>query len=530
MVDSTQWIEIVGMALWLKTHSSYLAAALFGTVGVLVFCLIQWCTRFGVGLEPDSVVYLQVASNIIAGKGVTFNGDPLTHFPPVYPLLLAFVSLGGSEPLEAARWFHATLFGVTLVTVGLIVYNLTQRSLVASLCAILLILSSSSIVIVYVMAWSESPFLLFALISYAFVIFSLDHPGRLALVIAALVLGTAAATRYVGITLILPAVIALLVLQKKPFTQRLVDSVFLSVLSLLPLSIWLLRNVLLEASAANRTLAYHPIPLEYFWEAIETVLQWLCPFPGPIKARALVGLCIVGLITGWDLFRLKIIIKKSEEISLSLKLQILILLFIFSYICMLFLSISYVDAATHLDFRILSPIYIFGVILFLLFTWDVKNFVRARSLWRAMLLYVLLLICYNAVNAYARISQIHEEGIGYTSEEWRTSEVLEFLRFVPEEIPIYSNGPDVINILLHREAKMIPVEIHSTSRLPNQDFASEMAQMTLDLQRHKGLVVYFDNITWRWYLPDEDELQALAALAVIRRATDGVVYQREDME
>jgi hypothetical protein len=514
------------MAPYLKTQRKYLAAGLLSTAGLLAFCLVRWCTSFGIGASPDSVTYLQVAHNILAGKGVTLNGHPLTHYPPVYPLLLAFVGLGGSELLEATRWFHAVLFSINLMTVGLIVYNLTQRSLLASLCAILLMLSSSSMVVVHAMAWSESPFLLFALAGYAFLILYINRPGRLRLVITALFLGAATTTRYVGITLILPAAIALLVLQKKPVARRLIDSIFLSVLSSLPILIWLSRNVLLTASATNRTLIYHPIPPEYFEEAIQTVLQWLCPFPGPPRAKVIVLLFIAGILTIWYAYRFKSVIKGRDTLTISLKFQILTLLFLCAYVIFLLFSISFIDIATHLDYRILSPIYTFGVAFVILLIWDINKFMNNRLISSIILLYVFTLSCYNATNTHAIASKMHRDGLWYTSWKWRASEVIEFLRFIPEGIPLYSNGPDVISILLGRESKMIPAKMHSSSRLPNQHFAADMARMSTDLQRDKGLVVYFDNITWRWYLPDKDELQAFAVLSLMRRATDGVIYHR----
>jgi hypothetical protein len=226
----------------------------------------------------------------------------------------------------------------------------------------------------------------------------------------------------------------------------------------------------------------------------------------------------------WYPYRFKFTRKEREDITTSLAFQILILLFICTYALFLLLSISFIDAATSPDIRILLPLYFFGVIFTVLFIYDVKMFTEVKLIWRAILIYVFMLVFHNSIGTYALARTIHEDGIWYTHREWRTSEVMEFLCFIPEDIPIYSNGPDVISLLLHRESKMIPVKIHSTSRLPNQHFIADIAQMNADLQHNKGLVVYFDNITWRWYIPDKDELQELVDLSLIRRAADGIIY------
>jgi hypothetical protein len=232
----------------------------------------------------------------------------------------------------------------------------------------------------------------------------------------------------------------------------------------------------------------------------------------------------------WYTHEFRAITKESVDLTASLKFQILIIMFILTYVFFLLLSICFIDIATRIDYRILSPVYIFGVIFMTVLLWDIKKFIKSRLIWKFMLLYVFVLIYCNTINTYNHVSKMHQDGIWYTSREWRASEVIEFLRFLPEDIPIYSNGPDVISILLGKESKMIPAKTHSTSRLPNQHFASDLARMNTDLQRNKGVVAYFDNITWRWYLPDKDELQELARLSLIRRAADGVVYHQADID
>src|SRR6187455_890822 len=61
---------------------------LFGVI------LLNRAMRDGVGVSPDSSEYVMGARNLLAGKGVgAIDADgefhPLTHFPPLYMLLLA---------------------------------------------------------------------------------------------------------------------------------------------------------------------------------------------------------------------------------------------------------------------------------------------------------------------------------------------------------------------------------------------------------------------------------------------------------
>lgn len=69
--------------------------------------LLAWITRKGLGLTPDSLTYLDTARQVLDGRGLLFTSwygtlQPLTHYPPVYPWLLA--QLGRIAPsLEAVR-------------------------------------------------------------------------------------------------------------------------------------------------------------------------------------------------------------------------------------------------------------------------------------------------------------------------------------------------------------------------------------------------------------------------------------------
>ena len=82
-----------------NTLPAVLALAMFGVWAILL------ATRPGIGVTPDSTVYIDAARNLAAGHGLTaFAADgqsrPLTHYPPLYPSMLAFLATGG-RPIEA---------------------------------------------------------------------------------------------------------------------------------------------------------------------------------------------------------------------------------------------------------------------------------------------------------------------------------------------------------------------------------------------------------------------------------------------
>src|SRR4051794_22363658 len=82
----------------------FLSAAVVSIAGMLA---LAYATQSGAGLSPDSRGYLSSARFILQGKGISNldgNGTvvPLTHFAPLYPILLAGSGAGG-DPLDRAR-------------------------------------------------------------------------------------------------------------------------------------------------------------------------------------------------------------------------------------------------------------------------------------------------------------------------------------------------------------------------------------------------------------------------------------------
>ena len=62
--------------------------------------MLYYATHLGIGISPDSVAYIMASRQLSQGQGLTLIGAhggqvPLTHFPPLYPLVLSFLSLFG---------------------------------------------------------------------------------------------------------------------------------------------------------------------------------------------------------------------------------------------------------------------------------------------------------------------------------------------------------------------------------------------------------------------------------------------------
>src|SRR5687768_2666146 len=109
--------------------------ALLVVGGVCALALMLWTTALGAGVSPDSVLYIDAARNLLAGKGLVALGIPLSHYPPGYPAVLALGGLAGIEPLAGARLLNALLFGLNAMLIGWLAYACAERRPAAGIAA-----------------------------------------------------------------------------------------------------------------------------------------------------------------------------------------------------------------------------------------------------------------------------------------------------------------------------------------------------------------------------------------------------------
>ena len=233
-------------------------------VGGLLIVLRE--LNYGIGLLADSAAYISASRGLAAGEGFTAPlAGQLTAWAPLYPILLSVGGFWGIEQsADWAGWLNAIAFGAVIYCTG----GWLRRRLGAAapggrwpvLWGTLAVALSVSLTYWAAFAMSEILFVLF-------VALALDwtdrhrEDGRLSsLLWAAAFTALACLTRYIGVTLIIT--VGLLLLFQGYSWQagwRIVDfrrkarrmGVF-SVVALLPLGLWLLRNYLIPEPLLGR--------------------------------------------------------------------------------------------------------------------------------------------------------------------------------------------------------------------------------------------------------------------------------------
>jgi hypothetical protein len=173
-------------------------------------------TPYGLGLVNDSAAYLGGAMNLKQGDGYTrISGGgeikPITHFPPLYSILIAGISMTGIDIFQAVRILNIALFALSVILIGISVYIISASAPFAIFGASLLAFSDLHLEI-YAVALSESLFLVLMLAAYLLLARNINSDRWIWLILAGLMLGLAYLTRYAAVSLWITAILALILL------------------------------------------------------------------------------------------------------------------------------------------------------------------------------------------------------------------------------------------------------------------------------------------------------------------------------
>jgi hypothetical protein len=497
-----QWAQ-VGLLL------IFLFAAIAG------MAIMQRATRQGIGIFTDSTVYLNVARNLLQGRGfVQSSGIPLTQYPPLYPAVLALSGLLGGDLMSGAKWLQILLYVANVLLVGLLVYRGTNGSLLAAAGGLLFALTSQSFLYCHALVLSEALFLFFTLAGLLLVNEYLRKHSLFTLIAANIILVLACLTRYIGCTLIIFFILSILFLDRLPWRNRLINIIIICTVYCLPCIIWLLRNKILTSNIVNRNITFHIISIEQIKRFIKTIwLEFLLPLDLPIIIVLLLLLAIglVAIIILLKSIRLFGIYTDKNRVPL------VCICFLFVYTSGLVLSVLFVEAYLPFNSRILLPFHaVLGISLISL----CANAFHLSPRWKwfvgvVAVLGVILIAAHGQWNIqFAKT--LSKDSMGYNSNIWRSSRMVEFIKALPDDAFIYSNGPDAIDYLTGKLATMIPSK-HSP--------VGDITAMMQSLKGKKGFLVYFNHITWRGYLHSAEELKHYAELHAVYEGRDGTIHQ-----
>lgn len=371
----------------LRVQSVFAVLGLAG-VGIVLFST----SLYGVGLSPDSVQYISTARSLLAGDGYfAFDGNPIVSWPPLYPTLLAGLGLADIDPLDGARYFNAAVFGLTVFATG----HLLRRHLESWA---LVILGTTSILIsvvllrVSIQAWSESLFVLLAILFVICLSRFLTEQRFVFLLLIAVLAGLACVQRYMGITLVLTGIVSIaLLMRTKSLQDRFWYLTFFGLVSLIPVLFWIGRNYWLTSSLTGSRPLYQLSFLGNIGNAFATLASWLLPTNYVTMTPARVFLVIMALAVLAALVALGLRSRLSRPVLLPAVRLAPAGIFVTVY------TLSLLAAATlvgwdPMDDRLLAPIYVFVLLFVLLGVEQAMNGTpqAAQRKWNSQRLWLVL--------------------------------------------------------------------------------------------------------------------------------------------
>ncbi len=429
--DQRPWLPLIWLALGF-------AAALR---------MLYATATFGLGVSGDSLQYMSAALDIAAGETVKgWDGGMYVSWPPLYPALLAAMYGLGAGLLESARWLNAIALGCTVFLVG--AYGLRHvTSPAVRALGTAIVCSSVALFENAVMMWSEPIFLLLLIAWFATLLTYLERRSKAALVLAAVLAGTASMQRYPGVTLIGVSGLAILYpMAGTKFGWRVLQSAVFGIIAASPLALWLKRNKDLEGIATSWAGGEtRPIP-ENLAGAFDVAFTWLIPSSPIYRLAAILIIGIVGPLVGYALLRAGI----EKRVRLPLALHAFFAIVYVAFLC-------YSGARYSIELinqRYLSPVFISLVVIAVTFMDIAVGYWRNRTVFsvkgNTLATAVIVLSTAWLYYPYASIGILSDryrrDGIfGFTQAAYVQSPFINHVRDrIPQNSDVYANNAEVL--------------------------------------------------------------------------------------
>jgi 4-amino-4-deoxy-L-arabinose transferase-like glycosyltransferase len=504
-------------------------------VALAAFILVLLATRWGIATSSDSARYIRSARHVL-GREVRVEQEvsaeakaEQAHYPPMYSSVLAVASLGGADPLNAARWLHALLLAANAVIAAELVRRFTESPTAALFTGVVSAFSHASVYI-HTIALSEPLYVTLSLLSLGMLASHLRRPRWGMLFGAALICGAGVLTRYAGWALVPAGGVCLLLLSRRPIPRRLLDAMLFGVVACATAIGWSIRNQLMLGSATNRVMAWHPAGMLHLRDGARTAWNWLV-------AEAVVHPVLTGLaaIVAATILFMPLLLKRGDgdggddasDVARDRRtLSAVMIVFSLAFAALLIVSISLFDYHTPVDRRILSPVYAAWVIIAGCVMADVQR--RPDSIRTAAWSVALLLAVWSIGRGARLAHEQFRDGSGFAHRHWRESQTLAALRAnVPHEQPVYTNAPGAMYLLTHRPSIIaLPSKFSASSMRANPKYGGQLRRMRDDVQSGRAVIVYLHRYARgrQRYNPTEQEVTELGFVPLVR-VNDGAIYR-----
>lgn len=489
-----------------------------GGSSATVMITLCWATAtYGVGASPDTVTYLSVAQNVLKGKGFfSYDGAAMVEFPPLYPLLISIALYLLPVPALSAVKVLSVLIagGCTGVAASLLQHGL--RYPVVQTAGLALLLLSVPLWSVYVMGWSEPPFIFFTLLLFVVLARYLHAPSTKWMLCTAGASSLCMLTRYTGVVAVVTGALGIGWAPSSCKRTRFRHVIQYSLLVFGIFGVWLIRNLIVSGTLMGERVPSERGLLQNLDTCRHVLDGWF--FPGAAIPIAL-------LLLAWTAVMFTQASRPSPSSTAfqeKYRLQVLLAFYVVAYLALLVLSASRV-AYDELDNRLLAPVYV-PLLLALL---GIGELVFSRLLSKPAIqalvaIPLILFVLPPASSTRELLTEVHEEGADFTSARWWKSPALAFLRQHELDAPLYSNCPEAIYLHTGKTAALLPRRFYYATHLPvREDIRDFVAEVK---ETGSAYVLWFLSEPTR-YLYSPQQLASWVALRLERHFSDADLFR-----
>jgi hypothetical protein len=493
--------------------------------------LLWYLTRWGIGLSSDSVVYIASGRNFLSGYGLSWVSgsglvQPMTLHAPFFSFLLAGFEVVSMDAIEGARILSSIAFGLDVFLVGLITYQITKSKPFSLITSVILLLTGE---LLEIHSWAMSDQIYIALSLASIFLFSAHFNDRKHpyLILAAVFAGLAALTRYIGVSLILAGGVSLVLDRSVSYSRRLKNAIIYFLISILPISVWLARNILRTGLMTGRYSVWNPDALQgTILGSMSIVLNWFLPLRlVDLFMNQDVRFIILGILLGIGLAVLASIglVKlhaQRESLQIDASSIIVLFLYVIFYIAVLFGTAVTANPASDIIQRILLPIY---PVLLIILVWFLFLLWKTDKILIKVLIVVLLvfLIRNKAVYSYWISRGLVGDGQRYSSRAWRSSETIEkLIELDPKKV--YTDDIAAVYILADIKPILMPLRRSPASHIEKSNISEALTNMKNYINENGAVLVLFSPKNISEDFVSFDDLTS--DIVPIYIAQDGIIY------
>jgi hypothetical protein len=422
-------------------HLDSLFVSLIGFILILIYT-----SHSGIGISPDSIVYVSVARNINDhGALIEYGLKPVVDFPVFYPFFLSIITFfSRADVVSIAPYLNAFLFAGVIFWSGYLIDSFRESSRLYKVAVLLTIAISPSLFDVYTMLWSETLFILLTILFIVALTSYLRTYSMTRLLICALIAAVTCVTRYAGITLIATGLMIMIFDRSFEWRKKTLHCFIFSLLSVSLLITNLVRNRIVSGELTGPRQAGITSLRDNIFYYGKVICSWfpvLENYPAIyvfISVFLLVVISIVFLKRSWF----------AENYATAENC------FVASFIVytVFIIGVSTLSHFEQINNRFIAPLFV--PMLIAITCWIPKMLTRFAVPMRYIaLVFIGLGAIAFQLNELEKLDGMYQEardyGIaGYADDSWRNSQTSAFLRTHPNifkpEYELYSNAAEAV--------------------------------------------------------------------------------------